>query len=216
MRRRRRPATMQRWVKGERGKPQDTIRDGVVPRLYDRGCSAWGRRPRKLGKLLSGRARRPRARDACRLPYVAQGACPPVRHFRALRRADRSREGQCFDRAAASDRVCHPSRAGCCCLTAAIRPPQALGVFLPRGNPLQTTCKLSRSYAAKRTRFEEKFRPEAVSPRSRFLPARRIPGGILRRAGLRLRGFPRARDWQNTAAAGCRHRPCRSTIPVLG
>jgi hypothetical protein len=54
------------------------------------------------------------------------------------------------------------------------------------------------------------------SPHWRSAPARRIPCGTLRPAPRRLRGFRRARGWQSTAATGCRHRPCRWTIPVPG
>ena len=53
-----------------------------------------------------------------------------------------------------------------------------------------------------------------VSRHWRFAPARRIPGGKRRPAPRRLRGSARATGWQNTAATGCRHRPCWSTIPA--
>ena len=55
-----------------------------------------------------------------------------------------------------------------------------------------------------------------VSPHSQSAPARRIPCGRLRRAQRRPRGSAHARGWQSTAAACCRHRPCRSTIPARG
>src|SRR6266446_6089387 len=60
------------------------------------------------------------------------------------------------------------------------------------------------------------FRREPVSPHWRSAPARRIPCGTPRLAGRRPRGFARGMDWRSTAATGCRHRPCRWTIPVPG
>ncbi len=55
-----------------------------------------------------------------------------------------------------------------------------------------------------------------ASRHSRSAPARRIPCGTPRRARRHPRGFVRSMDWRSTAAAGCRHRPCRWTIPAPG
>ena len=55
-----------------------------------------------------------------------------------------------------------------------------------------------------------------ASPHWRCVRARRTPCGRLPRARRRLRGSAHARGWQSTGATGCRHRPCRSTIPVPG
>ncbi len=49
---------------------------------------------------------------------------------------------------------------------------------------------------------------------SRSAPARRIRDGTPRPARRRLRGSGDVTDWRSTAATGCRHRPCRCTIPA--